>query len=107
MSREEAVLLASRSLALLLTLSVLIGLSNLPTEILAFRHYVGHEMTPSSNLEYWQYWRQHYLVELAFTVTRIIGLSLLARWLFKGGPEVAALFLPSTAEEIVESNVQQ
>lgn len=73
--------------------------SYLPEEVLAFRHYVGHEITSSSNAEYWIYWRHHYLIELGFLVTRIIGLSLMARWLFKGGPEVASLFLPEAAEE--------
>ncbi len=95
MSREDAVTLASRSLALLLTLYVLIEVSYLPSEILGFRHYVGHEITSSSDVEYWQYWRHRYLIEIAFLITRIISLSLMARWLFKGGLQIQELLLPS------------
>ncbi len=101
MSRQDAVTLASRSLALLLTLWVLAEVSYLPSAVLAFGHYVGHEVSSSSNGEYWQYWRQHYLIELSFLVTRIIGLSLMARWIYKGGREIRELLLPDEREENV------
>lgn len=99
MSRQDAVTLASRSLATLLTLWVLADISYLPAEVLGFRHYVNHEISSSSNVEYWQYWRHHYLIELSFLVTRIVGLSLMAWWLYKGGPEIEELLLPSGIEE--------
>jgi hypothetical protein len=46
-----------------------------------------------------QYYRHADLISLSFLVTRIIGFSLLARWLFKGGLEVVELLLPATLEE--------
>jgi hypothetical protein len=100
MSREDAIVLVSRALAVLLTLWVLVDVSYLPADLLAFRHYVDHEITSSGGAEYWLYWRHHYLMELSFLVTRIVGLSLMARWLFKGSPEVASMLLPNAAEQI-------
>jgi hypothetical protein len=95
MSREDAIVLASRVLAMLVTLWVLTDLSYLPGYVLSFRYYGGHEVISPTSAEYWQYWRHHYLVEMGFLITRIVGLSLAARWLFKDGPEVWELSLPS------------
>jgi hypothetical protein len=98
MSREDAVVLASRTLAVLVTLWVLTDISYLPGYALSFRHYAEHEVTAPTNAAYWQYWSHHYLVDMSFLITRIIGLSLMARWLFRGGTEVARLLLPTEAE---------
>ena len=104
MSSEDVVVLASRSLALLLTVSALIELSYLPGSINSFRHYVGVELSSPSAT---QYYRQANLISLSFLVVRIIGYSLLARWLFKGGPEVVNLLLPSTSEIVVNEGSQE
>lgn len=98
MSRTDAVVLTSRALALLLMLWALIDLSYIPEEVISYRRYIGHEVTPT-NSEYWFYWSHHYLLNLSFLIARIIGLSLLSRWLFKGGPEVFELLLPAAAQE--------
>jgi len=99
MSRENAVVLAGRTLALLLVVWALAELANLPGYVQSYLYYSNHGSSPSG-LEYWQYWRHHYLLDVGFVVTKIVGFSLLARWLFRGGPEVAELLLPSYAEEI-------
>jgi hypothetical protein len=35
---------------------------------------------------------------MAFLVTRVVGYSLMARWLYKGGPEIEELLLPGAPE---------
>jgi hypothetical protein len=96
MSRKDAIVLASRTLAVLLTVWALGSLSALPETVYSFVRYVNLE--PGSS-NYVQYWRHHYLIELGFLVTRIIGYSLMARWLYRGGSEIEELLLPLAAEE--------
>jgi hypothetical protein len=93
MSRKDAVLLASRALALLFTVSALGEVSYLPEFLHSFLHYLNREPTAT------QYSQHYYLIRLSFLVTRIIGFSLIARWLYRGGPEIEELLLPSAAEE--------
>ena len=96
MSKKDAVLLASRALALLLTVWALSDVSSMPEQVHSFLHYLRQEPTSSPGVDYL---RHYYLIRLCFLVTRIVGFSLMARWLFKGGPEVEELFLPSQPDE--------
>jgi hypothetical protein len=96
MSKADSVVLASRTLALLLVVWALADLSHLPGTVYTFVHYANVEL--SSPLAT-QYYRHSDLIALSFLFTRIIGFSLLARWLFKGGPEVAELLLPNDSSE--------
>jgi hypothetical protein len=43
--------------------------------------------------------RHSHLISLGFLITRIVGFSLMARWLFKGGSEVEELLLPSESKQ--------
>jgi hypothetical protein len=86
MSRKDALLLASRGLAVLLTITALADVSFLPEFLNSFIHY--NDDAPGS------YWKSYYLIRTGFLVVRIVGYSLAARWLFKGGPEVEELLLP-------------
>jgi hypothetical protein len=103
MSREEAIVLASRTLAVLLMVWALTDLSYLPGSVHTFLHYANVELSSASAT---QYYRHADFISLSFLVVRIIGFSLLARWLFKGGPEVVALLLPSAADEITVTSEQ-
>ena len=96
MSRKDAVVLASRALALLMAVWALSEASSLPGSALSFLHYSNQE--PGSPVAV-QYWRHYHLVTLGFLVTRIVGFSFMARWLYKGGPEVEQLFLPLKSQE--------
>jgi hypothetical protein len=98
MSREEAITLASRTLAVLIMVWTLTDISYLPGSIYAFLHYSNVELSSQSATEYY---RHANLMSLSFLVVRIIGYLLLMRWLFKDGPEVAELLLPSFSDEIV------
>jgi hypothetical protein len=100
MSRKDAVVLASRTLAVLLTVWALTDVSYLPERVHSFIHYFNQEVPPSIAT---QYLRHYYLIELGFLVTRIVGYALVAKWLYKVGPEVEELLLPS---ELGEHSVQ-
>jgi hypothetical protein len=95
MSRKDAVTLASRMLAVLLTVSALAELSYLPGRLHSFLHY-GGQGAPSTAAT--QYLHHYYLIDLGFLVTRVVGYSLMSRWLFKGGPELEELLLPEPEE---------
>ncbi len=95
MSRQEAILLASRSLALLLAVWALTDLSYLPGSVHSFLHYLNYEHAAPGT----EYLRHYYLIALGFLVTRIVGYCLVAKWLYRGGPEIEELFLPARAED--------
>jgi len=99
MSRKDAVLLASRTLAVLFIVSALIETSYLPERLHSFLRYVNQEPASSIAIEYW---RHYYLISLSFLVVRIIGFFLMALWLRKCGPEVEELLLPP--EEAASGN---
>jgi hypothetical protein len=92
---KDAAILASRTLALLLTVWALTELSYLPDSVYAFVHHMNRESVLSTAPRYWHH---YYLVSLGFLVVRIAGISLAARWLFKGGPNIEKLFLPVAPE---------
>jgi hypothetical protein len=96
MSRKDAVWIASRTLAVLLTVWALTDVSYLPAATYSYLRYAGNQSGTSPSAEYW---RHFYLITLGFLVTRIVGYALIARWLHKGGPEVAELLLPASVLE--------
>lgn len=98
MSRENAIGLATRVLAVLFTVCMLWELSYLPEYVQSFLHYGEYEIGRSTNVEYVEYLRHHYLIALGFLVARIVGFALASVWFFKGGPEVGELLLPSASE---------
>ncbi len=99
MSRRDAVMLASRTLALLLVVWALTEVSYLPGVVHSFLRYSNREPGVSASIEYW---RHYYLISLGFVVTRIVGFSLLARWLYAGGADIEELLLPSSSPESSE-----
>jgi hypothetical protein len=101
MSRKDAVVLASRTLALLLVVWALTEASYLPQSLHSLLRYINQEPGSSTAV---QYWRHYYLIGLGFVVIRMVGFSLLATWLFKGGPEVEELLSPSLHREDAASD---
>lgn len=106
MSKQEAIVVAGRALAVLMTVWALSAVSYLPEYVQAYLHYAYYESTASTNVRYVQYMQHSHLIDLCFLIARIIGFSLLARWLFKGGTEVNELLLPSSNEPQVVSREQ-
>lgn len=104
MSREEAVTLASRTLAALLVVWTLAETSHLPATVYEFRHYANVEFSSPTATEYY---RHASLISLCFLIVRIVGFSLMARWLHKGGPDIAELLLPSTHDEVAVAHNSQ
>jgi hypothetical protein len=62
----------------------------------SFRHYANLEPGTSTSI---QYWRHYYLLRVSFLVTRMVGFSLMARWLYRCGPEVEELLSPAPHEK--------
>ena len=100
MSRKDAVVLGSRALAVLFVVSALVEASYLPERLYSFLHYIDQDPGPATFMEYR---RHYYLISLGFLAVRVIGFSLMAKWLYRGGPEIEEL-LSSPAPQ--ESGVQ-
>ena len=98
MSREDAVLLASRSLAVLFMIWALTDVSFLPGRLYTFLYYVNRDAASA----YSDHMKHYELVELGFLITRIVGYSLFSMLLFKSGPDIRQLLLPSHQPEIDE-----
>jgi hypothetical protein len=87
MTKRDAVVLASRALALYLICWGLNELTILPQVIFQFRH---HGSTAAHDY-LWNYYR----IELTFYIVRTVALFIAAEWLIKCGPGVHKYFLPS------------
>jgi hypothetical protein len=98
MSTRQAVLLVSRTLALLMAIWALTELSYLPSALYSFLRYAQQGGVTLST----EYWRHHYLIQLGFLITRLVGYSLTSVWLFKGGTDVYDLLLPETDTEVLQ-----
>lgn len=66
-------------------------LSDVPETVYAFLRYAEGPMTTAAS----EYWKHHYLMVLGFMITRLIGYSLMAAWLFRSGPDIEELLLPA------------
>jgi hypothetical protein len=98
MTRTEATVLASRTLATLLVVWALSDISYVPQSVHTLLHYLGSASTSSEDT------RHYYLLVLGFHGIRIVGYSLVARWLFKVGPEVEEFLLPTRLRETPDAN---
>lgn len=91
-------MLASRALAVWLTVQALSEISYLPEVLHSSVHYFRYEATSHTDMGYLDYMRHYYLIRSAFLVVRIIGFSLMARWIYKGGADIVELLSPSEPE---------
>jgi|SRR5690348_17091616 len=98
MNKREAVVLASRAVALYLICWALSDITYLPQVIVEFRHH-----GTAANHDFW--WN-YYRVDLTFYVVRIVALFVAAEWLIKCGEGVYKYFLPlgreSQPAEVIE-----
>ncbi|MGD0163196.1 MAG: hypothetical protein ABSB39_12065 [Candidatus Sulfotelmatobacter sp.] len=100
MSRKDALVLASRVLAVFLTVWALAEASYLPEFVYSLRHYFN-DASSSTTVEYW---RHYYLLRTGFLVTRTVGYFLMATWLYRGGPDVEELLSGAAPEETSVQN---
>jgi hypothetical protein len=98
MTRQDAVVLASRTLSVLLLVWALTEASYLPDRVYAFLHYSDQVSVFSPAA---QYWHHYHLISLSFLIIRIVGYALTARWLLKCGPEVEELLLGASETRAV------
>jgi hypothetical protein len=101
MSRKDAVVLASRALAVLFVVWALGEASYLPERLHSLLHYVDEETGPATFIDYR---RHYYLISLGFLLVRVVGFSLMARWLYKGGTDVEELLSGATPQETSAQN---
>ncbi len=100
MSKRDAVVLASRTLALLLLVWTFSEFCSLPELLLSYIHYAHYEPATA----FVDYMRHYHLALLTVHVAKIIGFSVLAFWLHDAGPGVAEMLLPSEADkDLIES----
>ena len=99
MSRKDAAVVASRTLALLLIVWALADVSYLPEYLHSFIHHLHQEsvLTTAHGYSY-----NYYLIRLSTDVVRIFAFSLMAWWLFQDGPKVEKLFWPAAPEEAAQ-----
>jgi len=101
MSRMDAIVLPSRALAVLFVVSALVEASYLPERLYSFLHYIDQGPGPAALMEYR---RHYYLINLGFLVVRVVGFSLMARWLYRGGPEIEELLSSPAPHESAVQN---
>ena len=91
MSREEAVQLASRALALLMVVWALTTLTYLPVTLVGLIHHLrqGSILLPHD------YWTNYYLAALISEIVRFLGQCLAAIWFWKYGPGVRSALFPA------------
>ena len=88
MTQEDAAIVASRSLAMLMAVCTLVELTRLPEPIYSLVHHLGHQSVLGTR----DYWTSYYSVVLAFLVIRILLTSLAGVWFWRGGPLPDKLF---------------
>ena len=75
MSKEDAAVLAGRALAVLFTVWALSEVSFLPEGVYSLVRY-AHRVPTTTEWTDYQY--HHYLIDVVFRITRIIGFALIA-----------------------------
>jgi hypothetical protein len=95
MSKRDAVVLASRTLALLMLVWTFSEFCSLPELVLSYVHYSRYEPATA----YVDYMRHYHLALLTVTVAKIIVFSVVAFWLHDAGPGVAETLLPAHTDE--------
>ena len=87
MTREDMVV-ASRSLALLMAVWTLVDLTYLPVRIFELLHHERHQSVIGRP----DYWASYYSLAIACQVIRILLMALAGVWFWKGGPVPQTLF---------------
>jgi len=95
MTRNEAVRLVSRALAIIQLITALLEITYLPADILSWYHHAqfGSSSIPSD------YFTRLSTIELGALILRICGLLLLTLILWNCGPWVARNLIPPTQKE--------
>jgi hypothetical protein len=95
MTRDEAVKLVSRALAIIQLITALLEITYLPAYILSWYHHAqfGSDSIPSD------YYTRLYTIELGSLVLRICGLFLLSLIFWNCAPWVALYLLPPGQEQ--------
>jgi hypothetical protein len=99
MTREDAAIVASRSLAMRMAVWTLVELTELPEWLLSLMHHLGQQSVLGTR----DYWTSYYSVVLALHVIRVLVTSLAGAWFWKGGPLPDKLFAGTIETERIET----
>ncbi len=88
MLRKEAVQIASRALAMLMIVWIMVEMTQLPQVVLG----LAHHLQQNSVLIPERYWTIYYAAGLSSHVVRMMGLAIAAVWFWNCGPGVEAAF---------------
>jgi hypothetical protein len=88
MTRKDIAWVASRSLAMLTAMWLLVDLTYLPEQIFSLLHHLGHQSVVGPR----DYWSSYYSLLLTSQVIRIILVAVAGVWFWKGGPLPERLF---------------
>jgi hypothetical protein len=94
---NRTVVLVARALALYLLCWMVSDVLSLPRQILGLYHYLhyNHQSVISGD----EYLRNVYVLDVGFTLVRIIGLFVVAGCLYRCGPKVRSFFTEAADEE--------
>ena len=92
MSRQELVLVLSRTFALILSSTALLEVLYLPERLFALSHHLNERSLLATH----DYWSTYYSISTVFLVVRILVLLSSAALFWRCGPWVQALFSPRT-----------
>ena len=91
---NRSIVLVARAVALYLLCWMGSELTYLPDRIYRLYHYVRSERIATGE----RYFQNTYVIELGFALIRILGLFLVAGWLYRCGPRVRAFFTEPSEE---------
>jgi hypothetical protein len=83
MSKSEAVSIASRAVAFYLFVWALDAVSYLPSRLVLLPHWTN------------EFWHSYDMLNVVFTVLRVVALFGAAVWFYECGPRVKSFFLPT------------
>jgi predicted secreted protein len=98
-TREQAVLIASRLIAAYMLMWAIADLSLLPREFLAIAHYIkasGSVLGTNTSLPQTSYLLRGYVVDLLAYTLRIIFWLMAAGWFYRCGPRIRNFFANET-----------
>jgi hypothetical protein len=100
MTRENAAIVASRSLALLMAVWTLVELTELPVRIFSLLHHLGQQSVLGTR----SYLSTYDFLEVAFHAIRVLVRSLAGIWFWRGGPLPDKLFAGTIETGRVETD---
>jgi hypothetical protein len=105
LTRDQAVLIASRLLAAFLLFWIIDDLTLLPHELLSVAHYMkttGSVLGTNTSMPVSSYELRYYMLDLFANVLRIALWLVAAGWFYRCGPRISSFFFPNPPAQTTE-----